>query len=128
MTQISKYLKNALLNATLRGIAYAAPPTVYVALYTSDPTEDDTGVEVTGGSYARQPITFTAPTVGATNASANAQFPQATANWGNITHVGIRDAASGGNLLYFSTASTARNILSGDDYAILANQVPISFN
>lgn len=128
MTNISNYLRNALINATLRNTAYTAPTTVYAALYTSDPTVSDTGTEVTGGAYARQPITFTAPTTGSTSNTANVQFPQATANWGTITHVGIRDALTGGNLLYFAPLTTQRNILSGDIYALLASQVPIAFS
>lgn len=128
MANISKYLKNALINATLRNVPYTPPVTTYVALYTSDPTEDDTGAEVTGGAYARQPITFTAPTTGSTNSTANVQFTQATANWGTITHVGIRDALTGGNLMYFAPLTTQRNILSGDSYALLASQVPIAFS
>jgi hypothetical protein len=129
MTQISKYLKKALLNATLRNVPYTSPSTVYVALYTSDPTDSDTGVEATGGAYARQPISFVAATdPGNTNNTANVPFPQATANWGTITHIGIRDALTGGNLMYFTPLTTTRSILSGDDWSLLASQVPIAFS
>ncbi|MET3699514.1 hypothetical protein SAMN05877753_111152 [Bacillus oleivorans] len=128
MAQMSNYLENALINATLRGTAYTAPATVYLALYTSDPTDADTGTEVTGGGYARQPATFTAPSNGVTSLSANVSFPQATANWGTVTHVGVRDALTGGNLLYHTNLTTARNILSGDDYSVLAGEVQITLS
>lgn len=128
MSQMSNYLENALVNATLRGTTFSTPATVYMALYTSDPTEADTGTEVTGGGYARQPVTFSAPSNGATSNSANVTFPQATANWGNVTHIGIRDAATGGNLLYYTTLTTARNILSGDTIAVLSGQLSVTLS
>ncbi len=46
MAEMSNYLENALINVTLRATAYTAPTTVYLALYTSDPTDADTGTEV----------------------------------------------------------------------------------
>lgn len=128
MSKMSNYLENALVNATLRGTAFSAPATVYLALYTTDPTDADTGTEVTGGGYARQAVTFSAPTDGVTSNSANITFPAATANWGNVTHIGYRDAATGGNLLYYAPLSTARNILSGDTIAFLSGQLSVTLS
>ena len=64
MAEMSNYLENALINVTLRATGYTAPTTVYVALYTSDPTDADTGTECSGTSYARQAVTFGAPSNG----------------------------------------------------------------
>lgn len=128
MSKMSNYLENALVNATLRGTAYTAPTSVYLALYTTDPTDADTGVEVTGGGYARKPITFGAPTDGVTTNSANVTFPSATAGWGTVTHIGIRDAETGGNLLYYAQLTTARNILTGDTLSFLAGQVSVTLS
>ena len=100
MAELSNYLENALINVTLRATSYTAPTTVYVALYTSDPTDADTGTECSGTSYARQAVTFGAPSNGATTNSAAVEFPQAGGSWGTITHIGIRDASTAGNLLY----------------------------
>src|SRR5690606_41168718 len=58
---MSNYLAAALLNRIFRGQAMTFPTNVYVALYTSDPTKNDTGQEVTGGGYARQQVIFSAP-------------------------------------------------------------------
>ena len=46
MAEFSNYLENAIINAVLRNTAYTSPSTVYVSLYTSDPTDADTGTEV----------------------------------------------------------------------------------
>jgi hypothetical protein len=126
MSQMSNYLENALVNVTLRATAYTSPATVYVALYTSDPTDADTGVEVTGGAYARQSVTFGVPANGVALNTNNVTFPQSTAGWGTVTHIGYRDALTGGNLLYFAPLSTARTILSGDTMSLLIGQLNVT--
>ena len=111
---MSNYLENALINVTLRATAYTAPTTVYVGLYTSDPTDANTGTEVSGGSYVRVAATFGAPSNGVTTNSAAVEFPQATADWGVVGWIGILDASTSGNLLYHSPLDVAKTISSGD--------------
>jgi len=129
---ISNFLATSLLNQVFRNIAYTRPATVYLALYTSDPTAADTGTEVTGGSYARQAITLSAPVVvggkETIKNSADIVFPVATADWGNVTHVGIRDADTGGNLLYFGSWASARTILSGDRPRVLQDSLVLTLS
>lgn len=125
---MSNYLEDLLLNLVLRGGSYTPPATVYVALYTSDPTDGDTGTEVTGGGYARQPVTFTDASNGQTSNTTDILFPVATSDWGTITHVGIRDAATGGNLLFRAALDQPKTILSGDQFKIPAGQLVISID
>ena len=61
MAEISNYLEAAIINATLRNTTYTSPATVYVSLWTTDPTDAGSGTEVSGGSYARTAVTFGAP-------------------------------------------------------------------
>jgi hypothetical protein len=75
MAEFSNYLENALINAVLRNTTYTSPATVYVSLYTSDPTDADSGTEVSGGSYARTAVTFGAPSNGVSTNSADVTFP-----------------------------------------------------
>lgn len=126
MAQISNYLENALVNHVLRNTALTSPVTVYVALYTTDPTDADTGTEVTGGSYARQSAAFSAPTDGATSNSADVTFPTATANWGTVTHVVIRDAAAGGNALFHGALTASKVVNNGDTFKINAADLDVS--
>lgn len=126
MSKFSDYLEAALINVTLRGIAFAAPATVYLALYTSDPEDDDGGTEVAGGSYARQSVAFAAPADGVTSNSAQISFPVATADWGVITHVGIRDAAAAGNLLYHGQLDTPRTIEEDDQLVFDAGEIEVT--
>jgi len=100
MAEMSNYLENALINATLRATTFTSPATVYVGLYTADPTDAGTGTEVSGGSYARQSVTFGAPSNGVSTNSAAVEFPQCTSTWGTVSHIGILDASTSGNLYY----------------------------
>jgi hypothetical protein len=126
MSQMSNYLENALINVTLRNTAYTTPTTVYVALYTTDPTDADTGTEVSGGSYARQSVTFGAPSNGVTTNSADVTFPTATGSWGTVAYVGIRDNSSGGNLLYHAPLTTSKAIDSGDIFKITTGNLSVT--
>jgi hypothetical protein len=112
------YLEEAILNEVLRGINYTPPATVYVALFTSPTNKDGGGSEVSGGGYARQPVTFGPPGPGTdgrkVSNSAEVLFPQATAPWGTITHVAIFDSATGGNMLYQGALEESRTVNTND--------------
>ena len=126
MAEISNYLENALINGTIRGTTYTAPTTVYVGLYTSDPTDANTGTEVSGGSYARTAVTFAAPSNGVTTNNADVTFPQATASWGTVGWIGILDSLSGGNLLYHTPLDVAKTIDSGDIFKIATGSLSVT--
>lgn len=126
MAEMSNYLENALINVTLRATSYTAPTTVYVALYTDDPTDADTGTEVSGTSYARQSVTFGAPSNGATTNSAAVEFPQAGGSWGTVTHIGIRDASTAGNLLYHTALDASKTIATGDVFRIASGSLSVT--
>lgn len=126
MAEFSNYLENALINATLRNTSYTSPSAVYVGLFTSDPTDAGSGTEVSGGSYARKQATFSSPSNGVTSTSADITFDQATANWGTVTHIGIYDASTSGNLLYHSPLTTSKTIESGDIFKIASGSLVVT--
>lgn len=126
MAEISNYLENALINVTLRATAYTAPTTVYVGLYTTDPTDADTGTEVSGGSYARTAVTFAAPSDGVTTNSAAVEFPAATGSWGTVGWIGILDASTSGNLLYHTPLDVSKTIASGDIFKIATGNLSVT--
>jgi hypothetical protein len=123
---MSNYLENALINATLRNTTFTSPAVVYLALYTTDPTDADTGTEVSGGSYARQSITFGAPSNGVTTNTAAIEFPQATGSWGTITHVAIRDALTTGNMLYHTPLDASKTIATGDIFRVAIGSLSVT--
>lgn len=126
MAEISNYLENAIINATLRNTTYTSPATVYVSLWTSDPTDAGSGTEVSGGSYARTSVTFGAPSGGVSTNSAAVEFPQATASWGTIGWIGINDNTTGGNLLYHTALDTSKDIDSGDIFKIATGNLSVT--
>lgn len=122
---MSNYLENALINVTLRNTAFTAV-TPYVALFTTDPTDAGSGTQVSGGSYARTAVTFGAPTNGVSTNSADVTFPTATASWGTVTHIGIYDAATLGNLLYHTPLDIAKTIDTGDIFKIATGNLSVT--
>ena len=128
MAEISNYLEDALINGTIRGTTYTAPSTVYVGLYITDPTDANTGTEVSGGSYARQSVTFAAPTNGSSASNADVTFPQATGSWGTVGWIGILDASSGGNLLYHTALDASKTIDTGDIFKIASGNLTVTLS
>jgi len=122
----SYYLADKLIDATVRNTPYDTPEDVFIALYTTDPTKLDIGAEVSEASYNRQKIVMTVPVEGQTENSAQIDFSEATSNWGLITHIGIRDEANDGNLLYFTKLDDAKDVLSGDQFRINVDKLKIT--
>jgi len=126
MSEMSNYLETALVNATLRNTAYTSPAAVYAALFTTDPTDAGSGTEATGGSYARTAITFGSPSNGVTTNSADVTFPTCTVAWGTITHMGIFDASTSGNLLYHTPLDASKTVGSGDIFKISSGNLSVT--
>jgi hypothetical protein len=128
MAEMSNFLENALINATLRNTTYTSPATVYVSLWTSNPTDAGDGTEVTGGSYARTAVSFATAsgTSGNVLNDADVTFPTATASWGTVGWIGINDNASGGNLLYHTALDIAKTIDTGDIFKIETGNLSVT--
>jgi len=109
----SDYLAAAVLNAWLRGVSPTIPSARYLALYTVAPTSAGGGTEISGGGYLREAVTFAAPSGGVCANTGAVNFPTPTAPWGVVVAVGIFDALSSGNLLYFKTLAVAKAVDAG---------------
>jgi hypothetical protein len=128
MAELSNYLENNLLDHVLRGTSYTSPTTVFVGLYTSDPGDDHSGAECTGGAYARQILSVTTASGGIVTSSADVTFPQATDAWGTISHIGLLDAVTAGNLLMHTPLTTSRAIETGDVLKISSGSLTASLD
>lgn len=134
MSSISNYLEAAILNHIYRGniggTVFAQPSSLFVALYTSDPTDADSGAEITDAAYVRQPVTFGAPVVGVAKTTiANdvlITFPAATVDWGVVTHFGIKDALTAGNLLDHGQLTVPKSIMTLDVAIFSVGDIEIS--
>lgn len=114
----TRYLRKKNVDHALGKAAYTMPTTVYLALFTANPTDLGTLTnEVSGGSYARQNLTTAMDaadiTTGISSNTAIVQFPVPTADWGLVTHAAIMDAPTGGNMLYFGALPAPRALSSG---------------
>ena len=124
MAELSDYMENKIIEV-MRATSFTAAA-AYVALYTTDPTDADTGTEVSGGAYARQLAGLSAAANGASSNAADITFPTATADWGTITHVGLRDAATVGNLYMHSPLDASKVVASGDTFKINAGDLDVT--
>lgn len=131
MAAMSDYLENKLVDHIFRGVSFTAPAALHVALFTAAPSDSGGGTEVSGGSYARAALspsttnwaatngatTTTNPssgTGGATSNNSAITFPAPTANWGTVTHFGVFDASSSGNLLVHGALTASKTVNNGD--------------
>lgn len=129
MSAASNYLETKLLDHSLGTTSWTMPASVYVGLFKSTVDAATTLAnleagtltdEVSGGSYARQTISFNAassPGGTATNNGA-VTFPTATATWGDITHLALIDASSSGNVLYAGALDSTKTVETGDSFVI----------
>jgi len=105
------------------------PTAWYMALFTSNPADDASGTEVStsGTAYARQSATFTVSGDAASN-SAAIEFPTATASFGTVSHVGVFDASTGGNLIAYAALSTSKAIDTGDVFRIPSGDFDVTLD
>ena len=119
----STYLRQAVIKAALGETTFPTITNTYLALYTNDPTIADTGTEVTGGSYARQQLSFANASGGAKVSNTSETFTSMPAT--TVTHWGIRDASSGGNLLYFGAFDLPIELNATDNLPIASGDIVI---
>lgn len=130
------YTENNLLAFLFRGVSFPVPGGIYVGLYTTTPTADvgTGGVEVSGTAYARQSVARgttewkdpSTATQGETNNVNAITFPTAGSNWGTVVGVGIFDASSAGNLLYFGNLAASKVVNTNDIFKFNATDLKIT--
>ena len=126
---LSNLFETRVLTWLFTGDAVTRPSSFYVALFTSNPAEDASGTEVStsGTAYARQSVTFSVSGNTATNTAA-IEFPTATASYGTVTHVGIYDASTAGNLIAYAALTTSKAIDTGDVMRVPANDLDVTMD
>lgn len=123
--------ENTILDHILGAQAWTPPATVYIALFTAAPSDSSAGTECTGGSYARVAVTnnltnWPAASSGNKKNATPIVFPTPTGSWGgNVVGMAIFDAASGGNMLYWTTV-TSKAITTGEPVYFAANSISVT--
>ena len=124
----SNFLETEILDHVFAGAAYTAPSTKYLALFTAIADGEAGSVtELSGSAYARQTVAFTT-SGNTTSNNAAVEFPTATGSWGTVTHVGVYDAASSGNLMAYATLSSSKAIATGDVFRVPSGDLDITLN
>ena len=123
----TNFLETEILDHVFGGNAYTAPVTLYTGLYTAAPSDTGGGTELSGNGYARQATAFTVTGNTASNTSAE-EWATATGSWGTITHVGVFDASTGGNLMAYGTLTASKTIATGDVFRIPAGDLDITLD
>lgn len=144
MSAMTDYLENKLIDQIFRAQVFAFPATLYIGLLTAAPSDATGGTEATGGSYARVAVVgslanwagtqaagstvASSGTGGTTSNNGAISFPTPSANWGTITHFGIYDAASAGNLLFWGALSSSKAVFTGDAVSIQIGQLQVQID
>ena len=129
MTAMSNYAESLVIRWLLTAAAVTRPNAWFVALHTGDPGETGAAAELSGNGYSRQAATFTEDTNGLVDNDADITFgPNTTVNWGNVTHVSVWDAVSGGNCLYKGALSSAVTININDSLRMAAGTLDLSID
>lgn len=126
MSAMSDYLEARILDHTLAGVPYAPPAARYVSLHTLNPGEVGGG-EVAGGDYQRALAQFGVADATSTSKNSNtlafAGMPAVT-----VTHVGIYDAPTAGNLLYYGPLSASVAVTAGGTFVIAAGALSVALD
>lgn len=130
-------LRHIFQNASTNGAEWDTVSTdIYVSLHTGSPGEDDSGaneISTSTTNYARQQVTFGDVTVVANTASLSSNvtvsFPQANVNYpANVTHLGLYDASTAGNLLFYGALSTEKQVTAGDVFQVNAGSLTVTLD
>jgi len=133
MTAMADVLENAVLNHILNNVPLSTAGintgSIFVALFVTPTDDTGGGVEVFGGSYNRAPVSgFAAPVSGTTNNSTTVTFPNASANWGTVTHFALFDASTGGNMLFHGALTAPKVVNAGDSFVFPVGNITISMD
>ena len=129
MADLTTYSKNLLLNGLVRGTGPTLPSNTYVGLFTAAPSDAGGGTEVSGNAYARvqADTAIGAPTDGVAANTSAINFPTPTGSWGTVTHFGLFDASTSGNLLMWDSLSASKAITTDDTVSIAIGDLDITF-
>lgn len=133
MAGFSQYTQQKLIDHLLKTAAFTVPTNIYVALYTTPPTDTGGGTEESGTGYSRvvcnswNAATAATPSV-ATNSGIVSYGNAGGSNWATVSGFGLFDTVSGGNLLGWATVTTPKTINSGDAVSFAAGAIQVTLD
>jgi len=143
MSAMSDYLENKLIDQLFRGQAAPTTTNLYVGLLTAAPSDSGGGTEVSGNNYSRVTVasslanwagtqsagstTASSGTGGQTSNNSAITFATPSGTWGTVTHFGIYDASTAGNLLFYGALTISKTINQSDTVTFPAGSLTITF-
>jgi len=128
MAALSDYAEKLLLDFLMTTGTATRPTNWYVALYTGAPSDSGGGTEVSAGGYARQSVSFDAASSpgGTTSNSGEVSFTASGGDYGTVTHMGIFDASTSGNLLWHGALTASKTVADGDTLTFAVGNIDLT--
>lgn len=133
MADMTNALEKEICDGLTGVTQYTSPATVYLALFTADPTETGSVAnEVSGTNYARVSLSgkFSASTDGSASNTAPITFATAGAGgWGTVTHVGLMKSGTASTddmILYKALQAGPITILENEIFQFLTGNLTIT--
>lgn len=127
MSALSDYAENKVLDVLGANATFTTPSAVYLGLSTGSFNDDGSGTEISGNNYARVAVSFGSAASGTMSNDAAIEFAAATGSgFGTVSHWGLFDASSSGNLLVHGSFSASKAIASGDVLKIAVGDLDIT--
>lgn len=120
MSSLSDYAETLLANFIANAQTATRPTSWYLGLFTAAPSDAGGGTELSGFGYARQAATFGAASSGVVSNTSTHTYTASGGSWGTITHYGVFDALTTGNLLWHGALTTPRTIADGESLTVAA--------
>lgn len=128
MSELSNHLENKFLDITLKGGAAYSVSQPYLALFINDPTDAGTGTECSWSGYARQAMTFGSISNGSVSTSGTITFPAVAGSNVTVTHIGIYDASTSGNLLYHTPLDVSKTLGADDVMSVASGGISVTLS
>lgn len=127
MSSFADYLENKVVDYVFGSLATFTKPSRYIALFSAAPSDAGGGTELSStGGYVRMSLPAMTVTGNSATNGASIDWTAASAAWsGTVTHIGIFDASTAGNMLAWAPLTTARTVNAGDVFRIAAGDLQI---
>lgn len=119
-------IENQLLDALVGTTPYSVTTPIKLALVTANGSDSAAGTEVTGGSYARQTITFGSASSGQIANSTAISFTGMPAC--TVVGIEIYDSAGSPKRLAYGPLTNTRTVTSGDTVQFASSAITLSLS
>lgn len=118
-------IADEVIDVVLRNSAFSSAAALYVSLHTATPGEDGSN-ENSAYDGDRKSVTFDAPSSGLSTNAGSVTFANMPAI--TVTHIGIWDAATGGNFIWGAALTASKVVSASDSFVIAAGDLDVDLS